>query len=235
MKLKCFITLVFCWLLISGCSKGNLSVGSKASDSINPTSHTNEKTEEENTQPLNEDDTKTEEENTQPLNEDDTKTEEEGTQPLNEDDTKTEEENTQPLNEDDTKTEEENTQPLNEDDTKTEEENTQPLNEDDNNTLFYQFSLTQASHTNKGIDILMVIDNSNSMESNHQGLGSRFNDLFNETLKTVDWQMAFLSSDPAYASNLPCNNPGSHNCGGFYYLKDSSGKLYARTYIKSYT
>ena len=58
----------------------------------------------------------------------------------------------------------------------------------------YQFSITQSVHEQKEVDILMVIDNSGSMNDNHTNLGQRFGDLFNNNLQRVDWQMAFIST-----------------------------------------
>ena len=58
----------------------------------------------------------------------------------------------------------------------------------------YQFSITQSVHEQKEVDILMVIDNSGSMNDNHRNLGQRFGNLFNDNLQRVDWQMAFISS-----------------------------------------
>ena len=67
-------------------------------------------------------------------------------------------------------------------------------NEDNSGEESYQFSITQSVHEQKEVDILMVIDNSGSMNNNHKNLGQRFGNLFNDNLQRVDWQMAFISS-----------------------------------------
>lgn len=82
-----------------------------------------------------------------------------------------------------------------------------PLDEDPHQKT-HQFSITQLAHENTKLDMVWVIDNSGSMNGNHQDLRNRFSHLFNQNLRSSDWQIAFISSAKG---------------DEFYYLKDSSG------------
>ncbi len=84
-----------------------------------------------------------------------------------------------------------------------------------NSSETHTFSITQTAREQKEVDILMVIDNSGSMNDNHTNLGQRFGNLFNSNLQRVDWQMAFISSAfgvgvgwPKIFYNLLNNNMG---------------------------
>ncbi len=76
-----------------------------------------------------------------------------------------------------------------------------PFNQDPNNKS-HQFSITQLAYENTKVDIVIVMDSSPSMEDDFIALSHHFDSLFNQTLASIDWQMAFLASDGLVAQRF---------------------------------
>ena len=67
------------------------------------------------------------------------------------------------------------------------------------------------------LDILMVIDNSSSMEEHQENLGTGFGSLVSSDIQAIDWQMAFINTDDGKKVD--------GDAGEFYYLENETGEI----------
>ena len=86
----------------------------------------------------------------------------------------------------------------------------------------HSFEVTQEI-TQQQLDLMIVVDNSNSMHHHQQKLASRFHDLFSK-ISSFDWQIAFINTDNGIeADESPVAEDGYY--GTFYNLEDANGEI----------
>ena len=83
------------------------------------------------------------------------------------------------------------------------------------NKATYQFSITQPDQEQKEVDILMVIDNSISMQEDINRLIEGFGNI-SSGLQVADWQMAFINTDEGTENGYQ---------GRFYNLRNEAGEI----------